>query len=198
MWIKYKYICNVVDGKEILLEKRITYSEENLAIAEAEAYNGEYTIEEDAEFNFEPPTVQDTAYPGCYYRMINGEKEWINPPMIYDNAYRTAERYHGRPVYVLSFYYEKFESIDQSIPQSFGVGFNKQNNKIIDVSGVYKEVQENGTEFMKSLGNEVHVSLLEGMLSYNNFRKMIQIDFSEKNRVKKDFEVTVKAICLDD
>ena len=45
-WIKYKIVCNVADN--ILLEKRIGYSAANLAIAQAEAYNGQYTVEEDA------------------------------------------------------------------------------------------------------------------------------------------------------
>lgn len=49
-WIKYKIVCNVADN--ILLEKRIGYSAANLAIAQAEAYNGQYTVEEDATQNF--------------------------------------------------------------------------------------------------------------------------------------------------
>lgn len=49
-WIKYKIVCNVADN--ILLEKRIGYSEANLAIAQAEAYNGQYTVEEDATQTF--------------------------------------------------------------------------------------------------------------------------------------------------
>lgn len=44
-WIKYQIVCNQSTGA--LLDKRIGYSDENIAIAEAEAYNGEYTIEED-------------------------------------------------------------------------------------------------------------------------------------------------------
>ena len=47
-WIKYEYVCGTdTDGAEILAKKRVGYSESNLAIAEAEAYNGEYTIEDD-------------------------------------------------------------------------------------------------------------------------------------------------------
>lgn len=45
-WIKYKVVCNVTD-EVILIDKKIGYSEENLVIAEEEAYNGEYTIEDD-------------------------------------------------------------------------------------------------------------------------------------------------------
>lgn len=28
------------------------------------------------------PAVEDTTYKGCYYRTVNGAKEWINPPML--------------------------------------------------------------------------------------------------------------------
>ena len=44
-WIKYKILCN--EHEEILLEKKVGYNEANLAIAESEAYEGKYTIEED-------------------------------------------------------------------------------------------------------------------------------------------------------
>ena len=45
-WIKYQFVCN--EESEILLTKKIGYSEANLAIAKKEAYNGQYTIEEDS------------------------------------------------------------------------------------------------------------------------------------------------------
>lgn len=38
-------------------------------------------------------------YPGCYCRTVDGETEWINPPMAVDTEYRTAERWMGQPVY---------------------------------------------------------------------------------------------------
>ena len=44
--------------------------------------------------------IEDTTYPGCYYRMVDGEKEWLNPPMVLNTAYRTTERYNGKPVWV--------------------------------------------------------------------------------------------------
>lgn len=37
--------------------------------------------------------------PGCYYRMVDGEMEWINPPMYIGAEYRTTERAGGYPVY---------------------------------------------------------------------------------------------------
>lgn len=46
-WIKYQILQNVTDEEEILIEKRVGYNEANLAIAQAEAYNGEYEVIED-------------------------------------------------------------------------------------------------------------------------------------------------------
>lgn len=45
------------------------------------------------------PAVESTEYPGCYYRTVGGETEWINPPMVSGVEYRTTERYNGMPVY---------------------------------------------------------------------------------------------------
>ena len=44
--------------------------------------------------------IEDTAYPGCYYRYTNNVKEWVNPPLVAGTEYRTVERYNGKPVYV--------------------------------------------------------------------------------------------------
>lgn len=45
------------------------------------------------------PATEDTSNPGCYYRMVGGEKEYINPPMKVNSEYRTTERLFGKPVY---------------------------------------------------------------------------------------------------
>lgn len=45
------------------------------------------------------PATADTTYPSCYYRTVDGVKEWINPPMVSGVEYRTTERFGGRPVY---------------------------------------------------------------------------------------------------
>ena len=43
--------------------------------------------------------IASLDHPGCYYRLVGGEQEWINPPMIPGVVYRTAERYNGKAVY---------------------------------------------------------------------------------------------------
>ena len=48
-WIKYKILQSIVDELPIFIEKKIGHSQENLTIAQSEAYNKEYTVEEDSE-----------------------------------------------------------------------------------------------------------------------------------------------------
>jgi len=52
--IKYMLLQSVSEEHgPVLLEKRVEYSEDNLEIVKAEAFNGEYVIEEDASFDNE-------------------------------------------------------------------------------------------------------------------------------------------------
>ena len=44
--------------------------------------------------------IESTEYPGCYYRIVDGVTEWINPPMIEGVEYRTTKRCDNKPVYV--------------------------------------------------------------------------------------------------
>lgn len=43
--------------------------------------------------------LESIDYPGCYYRVVEGETEWLNPPMLLGEEYRTARRHKGKPVY---------------------------------------------------------------------------------------------------
>ncbi len=42
---------------------------------------------------------ESKVYPGCYYHTVDGEDEWLNPPMIENKAHRTTKRFNGYPVY---------------------------------------------------------------------------------------------------
>ncbi|MBO4939233.1 MAG: hypothetical protein J6C98_09615 [Oscillospiraceae bacterium] len=46
---------------------------------------------------------ESASHPGCYCRTVDGETEWLNPPMIADVEYRTAERFYGKVVYAKTF-----------------------------------------------------------------------------------------------
>lgn len=56
-----KNIKYLFGAEETLLEKMMPYSEANLSIAKAEAYNGEYTIEDDGQEVAEPTTEERIA-----------------------------------------------------------------------------------------------------------------------------------------
>lgn len=43
-------------------------------------------------------SFEEGAY-GCFVRNVDGEKEWLCPPMFPNTEYRTTERYQGDPVY---------------------------------------------------------------------------------------------------
>lgn len=45
------------------------------------------------------PATLDTTYPGCYYRYVDGIKEWINPPLVIGTEYCTTDRWNGKRVY---------------------------------------------------------------------------------------------------
>ena len=65
--IKYQFLsCEINHGTEeepnmeqVFLDKTISYSETNEEIAKAEAYNGEYTIEDDGQPEPEPVETTD-------------------------------------------------------------------------------------------------------------------------------------------
>lgn len=45
------------------------------------------------------PAVESEEHPGCYYRIVDNETEWLNPPCILGVDYRTTARNNGNPVY---------------------------------------------------------------------------------------------------
>lgn len=47
------------------------------------------------------PAIESEEYPGCYYRMVDGVTEWLNPPMVVGEEYRTTERNNGKVVYAM-------------------------------------------------------------------------------------------------
>lgn len=90
----------IIDDELDLTSKRPV---ENQAIARAiERTNAEIErINAEIETVKSKLDVESDGYAGCYYRIIDGETEWINPPMLNEVEYRTTERYLGKPVYTL-------------------------------------------------------------------------------------------------
>lgn len=44
---------------------------------------------------------ESAEHPGCYFRMVGEEAEWLNSPMVLGVEYRTAERWEESPVYTM-------------------------------------------------------------------------------------------------
>ena len=66
------------------------------------------------------PALLSTQYAGCYYRIVNGETEWINPPMESLAEYRTTERFDGKPVYtkLMDFFVDSLEVASIDVPEA--------------------------------------------------------------------------------
>lgn len=59
--------------------------------------------------------AEDADNPGCFYRMVDGKKEWINPPLYAGTEYRTTERFDGKPVYSKYIYYKGTEDVEGGV-----------------------------------------------------------------------------------
>lgn len=95
------------------------------------------------------PIAESDEYSGCYYRIIDGETEWINPPMIYGVRYRTTERHNGMPVYVFRANVKPeaptvgtaYDALDY-IGDVIGItGAVKRNNSISDINNSFYPCQ---------------------------------------------------------
>lgn len=92
------------------------------------------------------PAIEDTTYKGCYYRMVDGEKEWINPPMNTGVEYRTTERFGGSPVYIEVIHSESDIGNNGSITNTSSVATNVR--RTLDICGHYVAiVDERGNYF---------------------------------------------------
>lgn len=56
--------------------------------------------------------AESSLHPGCYYRTVDGQTEWLNPPMAVGTEYRTTQRMKGKPIYV--------KHIEQTYPDGVG------------------------------------------------------------------------------
>lgn len=57
-WIKYKIKQCTVDGEDVLVNKKVGYSEANLAIAQNEAYDGYEIIDDDKTIDNKPLAIE--------------------------------------------------------------------------------------------------------------------------------------------
>ena len=94
------------------------------------------------------PAIEDEYSPGHYYRMVDGEKEWINPPLAWNDAeegfskeYRTTERKAKRPVYV--------HSVTMgALPNNATLFMEYSTLKMRDIVSLDIEIYNNSTKFI--------------------------------------------------
>ena len=66
--------------------------------------------------------IESSDHAGCYYRLVDGVPEWLNPPMMPNVVYRTTERYRGKPVYVKEMSLGTFADSAEKISIEHGEG----------------------------------------------------------------------------
>lgn len=72
-------------------------------------------------------------YPGCFYRIVNGQEQWINPPMIPYKCYATTERYNGKVVWVTV---GEFPLTDEDLAEGMFFAWIKESNfSIVGMEG---------------------------------------------------------------
>lgn len=84
--------------------------------------------------------IASADYPGCYYRMVGSEQEWINPPMVFGTEYRTTERFNGKTVYVLAINYSEMSSVVGSSLMEY---YDVAAATVVGVSAVIYDVNGN-------------------------------------------------------
>ena len=80
------------------------------------------------------PYGESAQHPGCFCRTVNGETEWLNPPMELGVEYRTTERYLGKPVYIIRL--NPAALVNNGV--SYIDGFSNKIDKIVDFSVMVK------------------------------------------------------------
>lgn len=64
-------------------------------------FTDELSVGEAVEAALNERAKESIDFPGCFYREVDGEIEWINPPMIKGEIYPTTERHNGNKVHRL-------------------------------------------------------------------------------------------------
>lgn len=78
----------------------------------------------------EKMSLESSQYPGCYYRMVNGNTEWITPPTMPGFEYMLTERWNGKPVYQKTLF---VGALSNKTVMSIEIG--AEYDKIVSVSG---------------------------------------------------------------
>lgn len=78
--------------------------------------------------------------PGCYFRTVDGEQEFMNPPMFLNTVQRTTKRFKGYPVYTVAIHIPNLKSAGESFKAELS-----SFTHIVSISTTYY-MNENGKE----------------------------------------------------
>ena len=99
--------------------------------------------------------IESSEYHGCYYRMVDGEIEWINPPMNVGIEYRTTKRFKSNPVFMQVI---DFGSLPNNSEKIINIGVAA--NQIVDIRGIIDDTPNkakypcpHGSFYITSSGN---------------------------------------------
>ena len=60
--------------------------------------------------------IESEEHPGCFYRVIDGNVEWINPPLLDGKYYRTTERdSQGNPIYIVTIHVDRLPNYGEEL-----------------------------------------------------------------------------------
>lgn len=91
--------------------------------------------------NLKDRAIESEDHPGCHYRLVEGEIEWLNPPMEPGVEYKTTERFEGRPVYKMLVHVQSLPNTSMMI-----VTPNAMLSKMVSMEGVLFDSATSYTE----------------------------------------------------
>ena len=95
---------------------------------------------------------ESVDYPGCYFHTVDGETEWLNPPMVENIVYRTTKRFNGYPVYTVAAVFPALAAEGSFVEKKF---VNGTISKVLSMSTTYyPNLKEEGDDIIFHIQSE--------------------------------------------
>ena len=137
--------------------------------------------------------VEDNEHPGCFYRVINGKTEWLNPPMELGVEYRTTERWLGKVVYTKLFDYGTLPTPEEGYKNVYFTEYTDSNREGIQVHEISGRLGENdadsgstslthfrAVEYVYATGNRVTIKSSTDYTSGKTVYAYIQVKYTKR------------------
>ena len=121
------------------------------------------------------PAVESEEHPGCYYRIVDGEIEWINPPMTDSVEYKTAEQYGNKAIYTKRITFTNTTNITSSttainVPHGIS-NLNFMLTADVTTSGYVLPYVTEATSIAITAWNSTNLVLYNGKSTWDSGRK---------------------------